>query len=232
MATNTMMPYSNRSGANGTSSAPGGMPKPTAMAVPGGPGANSTMNPYTPPGTAPTASVPSSPTTPGQAGSNSPLVTTSTDGNQNALQKQLIDIYGQGVGTELMTLLNGMGGTNSAAFQQYLQSMAPVEASEKAGLATSLGNMGVSGNSTVMANSMADLNAQFNAQASGVDSQMMMQQLQDTIGIVSGTQQSAQQEVASSGWDVFGQVMGDIGGLAGDTIGAAGKAGGFTSLFS
>ena len=245
MATNSMVPYSNKVGNNQTTpGAGGGMPAP--VAIPGTPGAASTSNPLIPSNLTPGSANPSggnvSPmgttaapsgqeSVPGSPSSGSSLVTTAQDGSQNALQKQLTDIYGQGVGSELMTLLGGMGSTNSASFQQFMASMAPEEASQRASLNTQLGNMGVSGNSTVAADANADLTSQFNAQAAGFNANLIQTQLQDTIGIVTGTEQSAQQEVASSGWDVFGQVMQSLGELGGQVTQAAGKAGGFSELF-
>jgi len=49
--------------------------------------------------------------------------------------------------------------------------------------------------------------------------------------MMQGMQGAASQEVASSGWDVFGQVLGSLGQVGGEVLGAAGAAGGFSDLF-
>ena len=171
--------------------------------------------------------VTANPTVPG-----SPLVTNAQDGGQNALQKQLTDIYGQGVGNELQTILEGLGGTDSATYQQYVASLAPQIAQGSATLNSSLGASGVSANSSVGAIANANYQSGVIATESGADSQIMQQGLQDTIGIVTGTEGAAEQEVAQSGWSVFGKVAEGLGSVAGTTINAAGKVGGFSNLFS
>jgi hypothetical protein len=153
--------------------------------------------------------------------------TSSYSSGESNIEKQLIDIYGKGVGGELNSILQGMSGEDSAIFQQWLASMAPVEASETAQLQSTLGSQGVSANSSVSAIANSNLQSQFNAQAAGVDSQLMQQQLQDTIGILQGTQQDAAKEVASSGWGTFADVMsnitGDIGNLMGGSYQSSGS---------
>lgn len=138
------------------------------------------------------------------------------------LLKQWTDIYGKGTGTQLADLYASMGGTNSAAFQALQQSMAPVFQEEKNDLTQTLGTAGVGANSTVASLGLADLAAKQGATLSAADAQMIMQNQQDRMGILQGTQQDSASEVASSGWDVFGQVIGDVGNLAGDVMGVGG----------
>jgi hypothetical protein len=137
----------------------------------------------------------------------------------SSLYKQLTDIYGQGVGGELNNIMANMGGEDSAMFQQYLASMVPAEASETAGLNSQLGSSGVSGNSSVSAIANSNLQGQFNAQASAADQSIMSQGLQDTIGILQGTQSDAAKEVATSGWSTFANVMNNITGDVGNLVG-------------
>lgn len=138
---------------------------------------------------------------------------------QTDISKQLIDIYGKGVGGSLNYLLQNMSGTDSAIFQQYLASMKPQMAQAQTALNQGLGAEGVGGNSSVNALAQANLQSQFLAQESGVNSNLMQQQLQDTMSILTGAAPSAQKEVAQSGWTDFANVManvtGDIGALMG-----------------
>lgn len=147
------------------------------------------------------------------------------DGQSN-IGKQLTDMYGKGVGGMLDNLLKGMSGTDSAIFQQWLASMKPVEASERAGLQGTLASEGVSGNSSVSAIANSNLTGEFNAQAAGVNSQLMQSQLQDTLSILMGTRGDAAKEVASSGWGVFADVMNNITGDAGNLMGGSYKSSG------
>lgn len=139
---------------------------------------------------------------------------------QTDISKQLVDMYGKGVGGSLNYLLQGMSGNDSAIFQQYVASMQPQMAKAQAALNTGLGAQGVSGNSSVNALAQADLQSQFLAQESGVNSQLMQQQLQDTQSILTGATSDAAKEVATSGWSTFGDVMSNVT----QDIGALGSA--------
>jgi hypothetical protein len=135
----------------------------------------------------------------------------SSDPNQNLLQKQLVDIYGKGVGGELTGLLTSMQGTDSAALQSYIASLQPQEAKAQASTNATLGAQGVSGNSSVAAIADSNLQAQETAAIAGESAQLQTHQEDLTASILSGTQQSAQKEVASSGWQVFGDVLNSLG---------------------
>lgn len=232
------IPSSNPGGNNQTS--PGGMPAPIAAGhVPGMPAVGSgpqPVNPFMPVSGAPGSSPVASPagTVPGAGTSSGSLYNpaSSQSSGQSDISKQLIDMYGKGTGGFLDNLLKNMSGSDSAIFQQFLASMKPVEASERAGLSSTLGTMGVGPNSSVNAIAQGNLTSQFNAEAAKEDSSLMTQQLQDTIGIITGTEGDAAKETASSGWDVFGKVVEGLGTVAGEVTGAAGAAGGFSSLFS
>lgn len=223
MATNSMIPYSNPAGNNQTTPGAGTMAQ--AVSLPVTSSTNSTAasaaNPLIPnviPGVSST--VPS-------AGS--------TAANQTNTQQQLTDIYGQGVGTDLTNLLGSIGGTNSTTLQEFQQSLAPQEATAKANLNASLGAAGVGGNSSVAAIGNANLQAQEFAATSSETAQLTQEGQQLEANILGQTEGAAEKEVASSGWDVFGQVIGDVGSLAGDVLGmggitgAMGKFGSFSS---
>src|SRR5208282_2035331 len=103
MATPTI-PFSNPAGNNQTNPSPI-ISKPTSpVQIPGSPQANIPgSNPAIPPGVPGSVSGgmqslggPAAPTSSGQG-----FITSGTDAGQNALQKQLTDIYGQGTGGSL-----------------------------------------------------------------------------------------------------------------------------------
>lgn len=230
MSTSTV-PIGNPAGmnqANPALNAPA-RPMPMGASTPPAPIAGGTApvstNPYIlgggAPGTATSGSVPSS--TPG-----APL--TPDQQQQQNLIKQWTDIYGKGTGGEMASEYQGMQGINSAAFDAYLQSMAPVWAGQTASFGQSMGAAGVSPNSTVEALGLSNLLSNQAATAAGVSSNMIMQNQQERLGLLTGTEQASAAEVASSGWDVFGQVIGDVGALAGDVLGVGGL-GSISSLF-
>src|SRR5215469_6855734 len=143
----------------------------------------------------------------------------SQSSGQTDISKQLIDIYGKGVGGSLNYILQGMSGTDSAILQQYVASMQPQMAKAQANLGQGLGAMGVSGDSSVQGIAQADLQSQYLAQIGGFNADLMQKQLQESIGILTGAAPAAQKEVAQSGWTDFANVManitGDIGALQG-----------------
>ena len=219
MATGTTLPM-NPGGRNQTQ-IPGG-----AGTLPGGAtaqpaftpasGATGSTNPYM-------GTVPTGVGTPGTGAS--PVV--------NQLQnKQWVDILGKGTGGAAIDLYSGMSGTNSAAYQAFLQSKAPVNAAQMAGLKAQEGAAGISANSSVAGIAESNLAAQQSAQAAGVNEQMILQNQQNQLGMVQNMENLSSKEVASSGWDVFGQVLQGLGNVGGQVLGAAGAAGGFSELFS
>ena len=211
------LPTSNVAGNNQTSPGLGAIgASPQPVFTPTLPmGSVASTNPYL-------GATPTSPIGMGTAGPSAGLVPgTQTPGSiynpassyssgQTDISRQLTDIYGKGVGGSLNYLLQGMSGTDSAIFQQYLASMAPQMAQAQARLTQGLGSMGVSGNSSVQALAQADLQSQFLAQESGVNANLMQQQMQNTIGILQGAAPSAQKQVAQSGWTDFANVMANI----------------------
>jgi len=228
-----MVPYSNPAGQNQTSpSAVAGGPKAvgTVPALPGSSAAGTSPFHMLPMGSTATGE-PQSATVPQSPGSLYDTSTSPGYGGQSNIEKQLIDIYGKGVGGMLNSLLAGMGGADSQIFQQFLASMQPQLAKSKADFMQTEGAAGVSANSTVAAHGLADIQSQFNATAAGENAQLMDQQLQDTLNVLMGVRGDASKEVATSGMDVFAHVMQNLASVGGDVFKAAGEAGGFGALF-
>jgi hypothetical protein len=167
--------------------------------MPGASGTLTATNPYVAPvSTAPTvASVPTS------------------GGSDGALGKQLTDIYGSGVGGALSSELGSMSGTNSADLQQYEASLAPQMATAQANVNSALGAGGVSSNSSVAAIADANLQSQETAAIAGESAQLTENNQNLTANILGSTMGAAEKETASSGWSVFGDVMGAISQDAG-----------------
>jgi len=243
MATSTI-PIGNPAGVNqGNPALKGntsliGATAPSANPIPGG-SAPSSSNPYifsgggTPGGTTGSAIPSTSPAL--QAGaypSAIPQAVVGGDPTQQALlQKQLVDIYGKGVGGQEAAMFSGMGGTESDIYKQLQAGMAPTFAAQKADLMQTMGAAGVSPNSTVESLGLSNLLGQQGATMASENARLMMQNQQNQLGLLGGAQQAAEEEVASSGWDVFGQVMNTLGQVGGEVLGAASGAGGFGSLF-
>jgi hypothetical protein len=259
MATNSMVPYSNPAG-NNQMTPPGlmqgGSPGATGVVAPTptNPVLAQQQNPLVPAGAAPPTGVvnpglnqggstgatrvvaPSTGTVvPGavNSGTNPGSVFNagSTTTNESATQTQESNIYGQGIGTDITNLLGSIGGTDSTTLQEYEQSLVPQEATAQANLNASLGAGGVSANSSVAALGDANLQAQETSAIAGETAQLTQSGQNLEASILTGQEQAAEQEVSESGWSVFGQVLGDIGGLGASTVAAAGKVGGFSNLF-
>jgi hypothetical protein len=191
------IPFSNPAGNNQTN--PTSTAKPVAVAgtaMPGATGASAAVNPYV----APASTVASVPTSGGSGGD---------------LGKQLTDIYGSGVGGALSSELGSMSGTNSAILQEYKASLAPQMATAQANVNAALGAGGVSSNSSVAAIADANLQAQETAAISGESAQLTEHDQDLTANILGSTMGAAEKETASSGWTVFGDVMGAISQDAG-----------------
>jgi len=233
----SLIPFSNPGGNNQTSPMSGAL-KPTPIAVgdiPGSPTA--TRNPYT----LPTQPIPMGAATPATAAATTggpapytptgivPMGTSASQGfitnassyssGENDLQKQLIDIYGKGVGGSLFALLNSMSGTDSTILQEYIASLQPEMAKASAGLSAGLGAAGVGANSSVNAIAQANLAAQEQASIAGESAKLTQGQEELTAQILMGMSGAAQKEVATSAWstfaDVISNITGDIGNLAG-----------------
>lgn len=232
MATSSMVPYSNPAGNNQTNpsllkaSASPILTVPTSNPLTS-PLATAQTNPLIPTGavTAPisSTSVTGTPTTGGTQ-----LTPNAANAINPSTYNQLVDIYG-GVGQELGAFEGSIAGTNSATLQEYINSLAPQEATSQANLSASLGAGGVSPNSSVAALGESNLQAQEFAQISGESANLTQSQQDLEAQLIESTLPSAQKQVAdSSPWNILGNVLGDIGSAVSDVTGL----GGITSLFS
>ena len=227
------VPFSNPAGNNqmSPSTKMGGVGAPSPIAtgnIPGAPGAVNPMLPVAgvramntplPGGTVP--SNPSAPTIPNVGG----LTTSGSNvaGDTGAVDKQLTDIAGKGVGGALASLLSGMSGTDSQILQEYIASLGPQMATAQANVNANLGASGVSANSSVTGLADANLQSQEFGAIASESANLTQSQEQMTSQILMGLTPAATKETSSSGWSVFGDVMNGIAGDVGDIVGA-GKA--------
>lgn len=222
MATSTI-PVGNVGGKNQTSPTYTPPSRPMPMAVPGGSTPSST-NPYMigggMPGATSSGSVPSgSPALPTNFGyATGPAGT--DPGQQQLLQKQFVDIAGKGTGGQLAQQYASMSGLDSAMFEQWKAGMAPTWQEQRNLVGQQLGAGGVSPNSTVAALGYADLGAKQAAEAGTVNEQLMLHGQEQQQNILTEMLKPSIQEVASSGWDVFGNVMNAISSVEGAALGA------------
>lgn len=235
MATSTMVPYSNPAGNNQTTP-PGlnqgnGSQGVAPVATPVTAGANPFV-PVTP------GQVTGSPTTsnvtgttggynqgtiPGSSATSGFITNnlSNTNGNNNLLN-QFTDIYGQGVGASLFSLLNNMSGTNSTELQEYINSLAPQEATAQSNINASLGAAGVSANSSVAGIADANLQSQEFANISAESANLTQSQEQLTAQILEGTEGAATKEVSTTPLSIFGDVMSQVGSDAASLFGGGG----------
>jgi hypothetical protein len=220
MATAPQIPFSNPAGKNQTNPSPI-LSAPTNP-IPGSPQAAPGSNPYIPPsvpGSASGGPIPLQNTNPGTTSSSQGFITSGTDAGQNALQKQLTDIYGQGTGASLFSLLNSMSGTDSTVLQEYIASLQPQEAVAKANTNAALGAGGVGANSSVTGIADANLQAQEQASIASESANLTQNQEQLTAQILEGTEGAAAKEVATSNWSIFGDVLSQVGSDAAQALG-------------
>jgi hypothetical protein len=204
----------------------------TTGVPPAGPGMGSAIPQgiNTPMGTSPTAinTPPQS-----QSGSINPTATTlptptstsstDADGNPNATvtaqqNKQLTDIYGQGTGSLLGGLIGNLGSNDSSYMQAYNTAMAGQTAQGLSTIGTSLGNAGVSANSSTSAIEKGSYLAQTSAAAGQQEQQLIQNQTQDEIGLVQGIQGASASETATNWLTTAGQVADVAGSFISDAM--------------
>ena len=215
------IPFSNPAGNNQTNPSPIAVGK-TSTPIAGSPISTPGSNPFIPPGT--TGSSSGGPIafqggTPSNTSAQDGFITSGTDAGQNALQKQLDDIYGKGVGGSLFSLLNSMSGTDSTVLQEYIKSLQPQMATAQANTNAALGAGGVGANSSVAAIADSNLQAQEQASIASESASLTQSQEQLTAQILSGTENASAKEVATSGWSVFGDVLSQVGSDAATILG-------------
>lgn len=141
---------------------------------------------------------------------------------QQQLQKQLVDIYGKGTGNALANLIGNLGSNDSSYLQAYKDAMAKTESEGLSTIGTSLGNAGISADSSTSAIEKADYMSGLSSQVGLQEQQLIQSQIQTQAGLLQGVQSDSRDEVGTSWLDTFGQVAGIVGNVAGDVIGAGG----------
>jgi len=208
MATNNMVPYSNKVGNNQTTPGAGATTATNTSVVAPAAAENSFV-----PATAATAATSTTSTVPSAGG--------------GALGAQLSDIYGSGVGGSLTSLIDSMSGTNSVVLQDYINSLVPQEAKAQSNLDMSLGAGGAGSNSSVAAIGNANLQAQETAAIAGESASLIKDQEHLTAEMLMGIAPTAAQQVSdSSALNVFGQVLGDVGSVVSTAMGLSEVTGG------
>jgi hypothetical protein len=148
---------------------------------------------------APAGAVPGAP--------NAPVSQFSQQQQKNS-QHQLTDTFGKGIGGDISSVINNLGSNDSTYMQAYHNAMAGTNAEANASLLTSLGNAGISANSSTAAIGLADLGGQEVAQEGLQEAQLQQTDEQNLIQLLQGTQGAANKEASTS-------VMGDIGSVLG-----------------
>lgn len=183
----------------------------------------------TPPASA-TATAASTPAA-GTVGNDGNTLAGYTPQQTQQLQKQLNDIYGKGEGGLLSSLLMNLGSNDSSYMDAYKQAMSKSTAEGMATLDTSLGNAGISSNSSAAAIEKADYMSGVTSQEGLQEQQLILQQQQEAIGLTQGLQGDAKAENSTSWIDTLGQVAGVAGTFIGDATGLSSVGSGIGSLF-
>ena len=144
---------------------------------------------------------------------------------QQQLEKQLTDIYGKGTGKSLATLINNLGSNDSQYMQAYQTAMAKVQAEGLSTIGTSLGNAGISADSSTSAIEKGSYLSGLGAQAGLQEQQLLQQETGLKANLLASTEGAAKAEVGTSWMDTLGQVLGIAGTVAGDVVGMGGIPG-------
>jgi hypothetical protein len=170
----------------------------------------------------------------GTGGSNTVSVDTTSgpfagmnEGQINETLKQLRDTYGNGIGTLLFSTMANLGGQNDQYMQAYEKAMAGPNAENLATLNTTLGNSGVSANSSTAAIANADFQSNVTAQEGLQEAQLQKQDATLSASILEGILPTEAKQTSDANQSVFGQIINDIGGIESIIPGldiAAGKA--------
>lgn len=180
--------------------------------------------------TPPSSATATAATTP--AGNNGNTLAGYTPQQTQQLQKQLTDIYGKGEGGLLGSLLMNLGSNDSSYMDAYHQAMSKSTAEGMATLDTSLGNAGISANSSAAAIEKGDYMSGVVSQEGLQEQQLIQQQQQEAIGLTQGLQNDSRDENSTSWLDTAAQVVGIAGTVAGDVTGLGAIGKGVSSLFS
>lgn len=176
------------------------------------------------------ASTATAATTP--AGNNGNTLAGYSPQQTQQLQKQLTDIYGKGEGGLLGSLLMNLGSNDSSYMDAYHQAMGKSTAEGMATLDSSLGNAGISANSSTAAIEKADYMSGVTAQEGLQEQQLIQTQQQEAIGLTQGLQNDSRDENSTSWLDTLSQVAGVAGTFVGDATGLSGIGSAAKGLFS
>lgn len=154
-------------------------------------------------------------------------------------QKQLTDIYGKGTGNLLSSEISNLGSEDSSYMQAYKKAIAPINAENLATLNTTLGNEGISSDSSTAAIENADFMANVTAQEGLQEKQLQMNDLAQLLGLTESTLSDSKDEVSSGGFlNDIGAVLNALpgGSILGKMFSGVGKAksdsGGIGNLLS
>lgn len=131
---------------------------------------------------------------------------------------ELNNIFGSGVGGLINSVAGDIGSTDSSYMQKYKDAMAGSNAEKLATLETTLGNEGVSADSSTAAIAQADFESGVVADEGLQEQQLQMNDLAQLLGLTESLEAPAQAAQADSGWNLFGKVVGDVGGAVAGAV--------------
>lgn len=131
---------------------------------------------------------------------------------------ELNNIFGSGVGGLINSVAEDIGSTDSSYMQKYKDAMAGSNAEKLATLETTLGNEGVSADSSTAAIAQADFESGVVADEGLQEQQLQMNDLAQLLGLTESLEAPAQAAQADSGWNLFGKVVGDVGGAVAGAV--------------
>lgn len=134
--------------------------------------------------------------------------------NPGNVTKQLTDTFGKGTGSLLDSEINNLGSGDSSYMQAYKAAMAPANAENLATLNTTLGNGGVSANSSTEAIADADFQSNVTSQEGLQEQQLQMNDLSQLLGLTESIENPSVAEVSSGGFlNDFGKIATDVSAL-------------------
>jgi hypothetical protein len=149
-------------------------------------------------------------------GSPTQAIPTSQDTNS---QKQLQDVFGKGIGGDIQDVIQNLGSGDSSYMKAYAAAMAPQNAENLATLNTTLGNSGVSANSSTAAIANADFQTGVSTQEGLQEQQLQQTDEQNLIGLLTSTEGAANKEASTSIWGDIGGVLGAVGSDVSTAVG-------------
>lgn len=142
------------------------------------------------------------------------------------LDNGLNSTYGSGLGSLISSEIGNLGSNDSSYMQAYDKAMGNSNAEQMATLQTTLGNEGVSGNSSTAAIAQSDLLSQETSQEGLQEQQLQENDLSQLLGLTESVEGSVAQEyAASSPMAIFGDIASGVGDIAGGVLGLGGISG-------